>query len=177
RVRMVVCDLNVEEVTDYFDLWSKRVDDVLIQPVHHCEGAFYTGSDHKVFELDGENLIRQLDGHPLARGIFVRPLLKSLRKKGVFPQNRCYAGMLMVRIDPWGNVYPCLEQHACVGSIRNNDFVTIWNSASFNEVRRAILEDNACNCWYNNTAMIGHSAKWLYRTTAKGFLNGINRIL
>jgi len=175
RVRMVVCDLNVEEIPDYFDQWATRVDDVLIQPVHHCRDAFYTGNDREVFELDGESLIRQLDGHPLGRGIFVKPLLKSLKKSGVFPQNRCYAGMLMVRIDPWGNVYPCLEQHVCVGSIRDSDFFTIWNSASFNDARSAMLQDRTCNCWYNNTAMIGHSAKWLYRTTPKGLLNGVNR--
>ncbi|MCK7512429.1 MAG: hypothetical protein MZV70_55910 [Desulfobacterales bacterium] len=31
----------------------------------------------------------------------------------------CYAGVLMARIDPWGHVYPCLEQHVCVGSVRD----------------------------------------------------------
>jgi len=176
RVRMTVCNLNVEEVTGYFDKWVPVVDHVLIQPVHHCQNAFYTGSDRTIFQLDKEKLIRQLDGHPLAREIYVRPLLKSLQERGAFPQNRCYAGVLMVRIDPWGNVYPCLEQHVCVGSVRETDFNTIWNSDSFNDARRLIFENGTCSCWYNNTAVISHSAKLLYLTTAQGLTNGLGRL-
>ena len=72
-----------------------------------------------------------MQGHPLAREMYVKPLLKSFRENGDLPQNPCYAGVLMVRIDPWGKVYPCLEQHVCVGSIKEADFRTIWNSDTF----------------------------------------------
>ena len=168
RVRMTVSDVNVEEVHGFYDKWAPVVDHVLIQPVHHCGDAFYTGNDGDIFRLDTRKLMHELDGHPLARETYVRPLLQSLHEKGTFPQNRCYAGILMVRIDPWGKVYPCLEQHVCVGSLQDSDFKTIWNSKTFSDTRRRIFEDRTCTCWYNNTAVIGHSAKLLYLTTAKG---------
>ncbi len=173
RVRMTVSNVNVEEVRGYYDKWAPVVDHVLIQPVHHCGDAFYTGKDREIFQLDMTRLSHQLKGHPLAREVYVEPLLKSFRENGALPQNPCYAGVLMVRIDPWGKVYPCLEQHVCVGSIKEADFRTIWNSAAFNDARRQIFEDGACRCWYNNTAMISHSARLLYLTTAKGLTDEI----
>ena len=173
RVRMTVSNVNVQEMHGYYDKWVPMVDHVLIQPVHHCGDAFYTGKDREIFQLDMTRLMHQLEGHPLAREMYVRPLLKSFKESGCFPQGRCYAGILMVRIDPWGKVYPCLEQHVCVGSIKEADFMTIWNSNTFNDARRQIFEDDTCNCWYNNTAMISHSAKMLYLTTAKGLADGI----
>jgi MoaA/NifB/PqqE/SkfB family radical SAM enzyme len=173
RVRMTVSNVNVEELHDYFDKWAPVVDHVLIQPVHHCGNAFYTGNDREIFQLDTEKLMQQLKGHPLSREIYVKPLLKSLREKGTFPEIRCYAGVLMVRIDSWGKVYPCLEQHVCVGSVRETDFKTIWNSDSFDQARRRIFEDGTCSCWYNNTAVISHSAKLLSLTTARGLTNGM----
>jgi MoaA/NifB/PqqE/SkfB family radical SAM enzyme len=176
RVRMTVSNLNVEELHGYFDKWAPVVDHVLIQPVHHCRDAFYTGNDREIFQLDTEKLIHQMDGHALAREIYVRPLLKSLQEKGAFPQNHCYAGVLMVRIDPWGNVYPCLEQHVCVGSVRDTDFKTIWNSNSFDQARRRIFEEGSCSCWYNNTAIISHFAKLLYFTSARGLADSIGRL-
>jgi radical SAM protein with 4Fe4S-binding SPASM domain len=62
----------------------------------------------------------------------------------------------MARIDPWGNVYPCLDQHACVGSVLTEPFSKIWNSTALNQERRRLAGDRTCRCWYNNTALIGH---------------------
>jgi hypothetical protein len=74
----------------------------------------------------------------------------------------------MVRIDPWGNVYPCLEQHVRIGSVREHDFWTIWNSNAFNHARIQIASNENCRCWYNNTAMISHYGKALFHTTIPG---------
>jgi radical SAM protein with 4Fe4S-binding SPASM domain len=74
---------------------------------------------------------------------------------------RCHAGLLMVRVDPWGNVYPCLEQHVRVGSVREQDFSTVWQSESLREVRRRLRTDTRCECSFNNTAMISHCGAML----------------
>jgi MoaA/NifB/PqqE/SkfB family radical SAM enzyme len=168
RVRMTVSDVNVEEVRRYFDKWAPVVDHVLIQPVHYCADAFYTGEHSEMFRLTSAHLMRQLDGHPLGDEIYVKPLLKSLRESGGLPRKHCYAGVLMVRIDPWGNVYPCLEQHDCVGSVKGVGFETIWNSNVFHDARRRIHESAACSCWYNNTAVISHVAELLHLSTVQG---------
>jgi MoaA/NifB/PqqE/SkfB family radical SAM enzyme len=79
-----------------------------------------------------------------------------LAQHGDLPDLRCYAGLLMVRLDPWGHVYPCLEQRVRVGSVREQDFSTVWQSELLRDVRTELRADRRCKCWFNNTAMINH---------------------
>ena len=112
---MTVSNRNLGEVKGYCKKWHQVADDVLLQPTHYCKSAFNTGTDQEAFLLDPETLARQLDGTPLKRDGYIKSLITSLKKEGTCPRQRCYAGILMVRLDPWGNVYPCLEQHVRVG--------------------------------------------------------------
>lgn len=170
RVRMTVSDINVEELRAYYLKWEPIVDHVLIQAAHYSPEAFYTGGDPNTFHLDNERLAGQVAGLPLAKDPYVKALIAGLRKTGDFPRHRCYAGILMVRIDPWGNVYPCLEQHVCVGSVRERGFKTIWESTRFDHVRREVANDDQCRCWYNNTALISRYGGWLYLSTGRGLM-------
>ena len=168
RVRMTICGQNVGEVGSFYRKWIQVADDVLLQPVHRCRNAFYIGRDEELFQLNPKVLAQQLEGTPLPKkNGYMDQLLLSLCKCGTFPTHRCYAGVLMVRLDPWGNVYPCLEQHACVGSVKRDDFPRIWNGDVFNHVRKSISRDGKCMCWYNNTALISHYATILGRISAR----------
>ncbi len=176
RVRMTICNQNVEEIGPYRRKWLGVADDVLFQPVHQCEDAFYTGQDENAFHIDARRLERRLEGTSLGKDGYLGQLVSSLLEHGTFPSQRCYAGYLMVRIDPWGNVYPCLEQHVRVGSVRDEGFRTIWKSEAFHVARREVARDGECRCWYNNTALIGHYARILRWTTAHGLLSRVRRL-
>lgn len=175
RVRMTICNQNVDEIDRYYRRWHGLADDVLFQPVHRCRDAFYTGPNGEAFQIDPQRLARQLDGSSIAHDGYLDQLAASLLQQGTFPAQRCYAGYLMVRIDPWGRVYPCLEQHARVGSLRKDDFRTIWHSAAFHSARRDIADDGTCRCWYNNTALIGHHARILRWSCAPKLMVGFRR--
>jgi MoaA/NifB/PqqE/SkfB family radical SAM enzyme len=168
RVRMTFSNSNMDEIRPYYRKWKDIADDVLLQPVHYCSDSFYTGPTRETFGINPYRLVQQLDGTPFRRDGYMRNLLENLKKNGGFPKHRCYAGILMARFDPWGNVFPCLEQHVCVGSVRKQDFETIWSSDFFDKVRRRIASADSCTCWYNNTALISHYADILFRTTARG---------
>ena len=73
----------------------------------------------------------------------------------------------MARIDPWGDVYPCLEQHVKVGSIKDQSFSSLWQSETFDRERERLRTGRTCSCWYNNTALIGHYGKLLGNTSIK----------
>jgi AdoMet-dependent heme synthase len=177
RVRMTIGGQNMEEVSSFYRKWRRVADDVLLQPVHRCGDAFYIGKDQEFFQLDPKLLAQQLEGTPLKkRDGYMHKLLLSLRKCGAFPIHQCYAGVLMVRLDPWGNVYPCLEQHACVGSVKRDDFPRIWNGNVFNHVRKSISGNGTCMCWYNNTALISHYAEILGRVSARQLSKGAERL-
>jgi MoaA/NifB/PqqE/SkfB family radical SAM enzyme len=170
RVRMTVSNANADEIRQFYERWHGVADDVLFQPVHHCTDSYYTGLHDAALSLDASVISDQLHGTPMARDPYMRGLLTSLNECGAYPFNPCYAGVLMARIDPWGNVYPCLEQHTCVGSVRSAVFSAIWNSKPFNEERKRLASSRNCRCWYNNTALIGH-----FGTLIKNTISGRKR--
>lgn len=167
RVRMTVSNYNAHEIGPFFEKWHDVADDVLLQPVHHCTDAFYTGMDDTDLKIDPDTLARQVVGTPFANDNYIKQLIHSLKTSGSFPHQSCYAGILMARIDPWGNVYPCLEQHACLGSVREHGFQAIWNSENFEQERKRLAYNRACRCWYNNTALIGHYGRLLGNTSIR----------
>ena len=167
RVRMTVSNRNAQEIGSFYEQWHNVADDVLLQPVHHCGDAFYTGMDEADLKIDPDILARQAAGTPFANDNYIKHLISSLKTSGSFPHQSCYAGVLMARIDPWGYVYPCLEQHVCLGSVREDDFQSIWNSDDFEKERQRLAGNRTCKCWYNNTALIGHYGKLLGRTPGK----------
>jgi hypothetical protein len=81
----------------------------------------------------------------------------------------------MARIDPWGTVFPCLEQHVRIGSVREQDFPSIWNSIAFTRESQRIAADEQCSCWYNNTALISHYGRWLALANATGLWQAFRR--
>jgi AdoMet-dependent heme synthase len=168
RVRLTIANRNLHEVRTFYEQWKEKADDVLLQPVHHCRDSYYNGLDGEELRIEPDRLEKELEGTPLGRNGYLRRLIESLREDNAYPQHRCYAGVLMARIDPWGTVYPCLEQHVRVGSIREKDFRSVWCSTAFERERTRLAADNDCRCWYNNTAMISYYGKLLYCTTASG---------
>jgi MoaA/NifB/PqqE/SkfB family radical SAM enzyme len=167
RVRMTVSNHNAREISPFYERWHTIADDVLLQPVHRCTDAFYTGMDETDLKIDPEIIARQVVDTPFANDNYIKRLINSLKTSNSFPHQNCYAGVLMARIDPWGNVYPCLEQHVRIGSVRENDFQTIWNSDNFDKERKRLASNRPCSCWYNNTALIGHYGNLLGSTPGK----------
>lgn len=165
RVRMTVSRANTGEIGRFYRRWRGVADDVLLQPVHLCGDAFYTGADEALFDLDGARIAAELRGTPFAGDRYMGRLVAGLAAGEGFPVVPCYAGVLMARIDPWGNVYPCLEQHVRVGSVREaGGFAAVWRSAACEAERRRLAVGRACRCWYNNTAVIAHYGRLLDRT-------------
>jgi MoaA/NifB/PqqE/SkfB family radical SAM enzyme len=171
RVRMTISNHNADEIRAFYEKWDQKVDDVLLQPVHHCQDSSYTGLDDKNLNIDPQIVAEQIAGTPLANDAYMKQLVNSLKSYGSFPDQRCYAGVLMARIDPWGIVYPCLEQHVEVGNLREKNFESIWASHRFNIERQRLASNRQCTCWYNNTALIGHYGKILKFTHRQALFN------
>jgi hypothetical protein len=175
---MTICGENQKEVGAFYEKWHSLADDVLLQPVHQCPDSFYAGPDPDLFRLNPEVLARHLAGTPFGKKSgYLAEFLRSLREGKSFPAHRCYAGVLRVRLDPWGNVYPCLEQHVRVGSVRDGEFEAIWNSNFFNRVRNGLAGNGKCKCkcWYNNTALISHYGRILERLSIRPLFNGTRK--
>jgi MoaA/NifB/PqqE/SkfB family radical SAM enzyme len=116
----------------------------------------------------------QISGTQLEGDGYLQQLIQSMRSRGTFPRQACFASILMARIDPWGTVYPCLEQHRAIGSLRESDFRTIWNSPRTARERQRLASERTCSCWFNNTALIGHYGELLSKGPA-GMLRALLR--
>jgi MoaA/NifB/PqqE/SkfB family radical SAM enzyme len=168
RVRMTINTDNQSEIKRFYRKWAPVADDVLLQPVHSCQEAFYEGLSAARIDLNPEILDHQIRGTAWIHDGYMPKLIQALRRNGSFPWQPCYAGILMVRIDPWGSVYPCLEQHTRIGSVREVPFVQLWQAQAFNRERRRLATRRTCVCWYNNTALIGHYGGILNRLNLPG---------
>ncbi len=166
RVRMTFSEENSREIGAFCRKWEPVADDVLLQPVHQCTEALYHGPSATAFQFDPETVAAQISGTAFENDGYMQQLIGSLRSQGAFPRQECYASILMARIDPWGNVYPCLEQHNRIGSLRESDFRTIWNSRQTAQERDRLARERSCSCWFNNTALIGHYGRLLSRGPA-----------
>jgi MoaA/NifB/PqqE/SkfB family radical SAM enzyme len=175
RVRMTVSADNSSEVRKFYTQWRGKADDVLFQPVHQCRDAYYTGMQKACLRVDAALISAQLQRTPLANDPYMKKWVESLAAGEGVPNSPCYAGVLMARIDPWGNVYPCLEQHVCVGSVRATPFSEIWNSTALKQERLRLSGDRACRCWYNNTALIGHFGTLIKNTIPERLLKNKHR--
>lgn len=168
RVRMTVSDDNSREVRKFYTDWCGVADDVLFQPVHQCGDSYYTGIQKASLSVDAAVISEQLQRTPLANDPYMKKWVDSLAAGEGVPNTPCYAGVLMARIDPWGNVYPCLEQHVRVGSVREEPFSRIWNSTALEQERKRLACDRDCRCWYNNTALIGYFGTLIKNTIPNG---------
>ena len=53
--------------------------------------------------------------------------------------HRCFYAYQAMRVDAWGNVYPC-SVDALLGNIRQDDILAVWNGDRYRTFRRAVKE-------------------------------------
>ena len=53
--------------------------------------------------------------------------------------HRCFYAYQAMRVDAWGNVYPC-SVDALLGNIRRDDILEVWNGDRYRTFRRAVKE-------------------------------------
>ena len=79
------------------------------------------------------------------------------KKKSVKPKHHCGAGTGNVIIDPFGDVFPCVEWRRHVGNLHEDSIQQIWaGSKQLNEVRQISRDvNNMVNCANNEVDKVG----------------------
>lgn len=68
-------------------------------------------------------------------------------ERGEIP--KCYSSWCSVRIDPYGNVYPCIMRNEVIGNLAENGMdleKTILKSKKLKKIQREI-KNKQCSCW------------------------------
>lgn len=87
--------------------------------------------------------LRSLQGYQLD-AYYIERMVEYARKPSRLID--CYAGCTSGYLDPYGNVYPCINSSKQLGNIRNDSFDVIWTSRFAKSVRYDIRYGN-CHCW------------------------------
>ena len=100
---------------------------------------------------------RRLDRHPGAQLPPDPPPLSEEEKKNTIP---CGIGQTSVRIDVYGNVYPCAAVNVPLGNAKTTPLAEIWHGseelAKIRAIRLADLpECSVCNLWQRCTRCTG----------------------
>ena len=100
---------------------------------------------------------RRLDRYPGAQLPPDPPPLSEEQKKDIIP---CGAGQTSLRIDAYGNVYPCAAINVPLGNVKTTPLAEIWyGSEELKRIRAIRLADlpecSACDLWQRCTRCAG----------------------
>lgn len=80
--------------------------------------------------------------------LFIKGIIKNIRNpdKILIP---CYAAFTFCHIDPFWNVYPCVQLDDILGNLRDYNFNIrdFWHTEAINGARKKIKEGDCPNCW------------------------------
>jgi MoaA/NifB/PqqE/SkfB family radical SAM enzyme len=159
-VRMTLHEQNFHEISQFLTQWKNRVDLCMFQPLHIGLNNLYMIQDSSLQPVKSVRQFKKLfQENALTDNFCNANMPKYLEDPKFFSRFPCYAGYLFARIDPYGNVFPCVEQNYYIDNIRENSFSDIWYSPQFKRFRKEILPGKKCSCWYNN-AIILNSYMW-----------------
>ena len=152
--RCLISRRNGLALEEFIDYWDGKADDILFKLISENEDPCYSIPDDLSFRPEDI---------PLFTDYFLRVL--SQNKKLDTPYHRelpnrllpdhestagfmCFAGTFFANMDPWGNIFHCLDPDQPVGNILDAGFMDIWNSKKMMDLRSALRKDGKClGCW------------------------------
>lgn len=151
-IRTLVNKKTYVYLPDFIRYWENKVDDIVFKPI--CENKIFfkipsemsfSLQDKEDFEASFLNFLKVFGCYD---NLYNRGISDYFFNKGALKKYRCFAGTFFADIDPEGNVYQCGEKRDILGSLKGQEFLTIWNSDRAKEVR-SLLKRNGCSedCW------------------------------
>lgn len=108
--------------------------------------AFSPEERDKLIEILGEIKIPLYGKEDMIRRLFRRFAIRNLRGEG--QPLPCYSSWSSLRIDPYGNVYPCIIRNDSLGNLRENnmDLRKTLMRSSIKKLQEGIKQGK-CECW------------------------------
>ena len=151
---VTVSKYNLKELNAIIDSFNrKRIPFTL---TFAQESEFYENIDKKVMLSQNDrialaNILRKIKipmykKQDLIKRMFKKLAIRSFENPG--QPIPCYSSWASVRIDPYGNVYPCIILNDIIGNLKENDLdlkKTLMNS-NIKAIQKRI-KNNGCSCW------------------------------
>ena len=145
---------NLKEIKDLTTILNtKKIPFVLVLAQ---ESEFYenVGNDTYLPSKEKRELIDILksveiplyNNKDVIKRVFKKLLIKSLEKSG--QPIPCYSTWSSVRIDPYGNVYPCIMKNEIIENLKGNgmDLKKVLENPKLRNIQKGI-KNKECSCW------------------------------
>lgn len=161
NVRMDITKENYREVKPYIEFWRRKVDSVILQPIHQTEKTEkYKSTENMRFskkdETEFKKYFDEINKYKNFSNIYYREIPTFFfDPDSLYRKYRCFAGYIFGQIDPYGNVYSCTEYIKKFGNLRDRSFMEIWNGETAKNFRKIIRDRKfTCKCWYYCTGPV-----------------------
>jgi radical SAM protein with 4Fe4S-binding SPASM domain len=141
--------------------WSRRVDEVILQPIHEGSRNYFEVPKEMRFSEKEKGAFTQnfnslAEEYKWLEGEYYKNFsLFFFDPKGLQDKFRCFAGYYFLQIDPELNVYPCSAYIEKLGNLGKNSLAEIWDSKKAKNFRQMLRrKENRCTCWYNCNGII-----------------------
>ncbi len=175
---ITVSDRNAEDLMELYEL-AKMMDVEFATAIVHNSFYFHKYnnkiSDKKKVVNEFERLIKKLLStwkvKNWYRAYFNAGIIN--RVKGGNRPVPCTMGTDIFFIGPTGEVKPCNAMDFCIGNIKDNDFMELWNSTEAEKMREAVASCDK-QCWMIGSASpamkdnFWEVTKWVLKSKLKG---------
>ncbi|HDK25831.1 MAG TPA: radical SAM protein [Candidatus Atribacteria bacterium] len=164
QVNITITNDNLDELEDILEYATKEEIKVGLQPVHTLKGgAFVSPSEISIEALKRalnkilryKNIINQPELYLKMMPFYLEDPERFFKNNNI----RCFAGSLLVTIDPHGGVYPCDAKFIKIGNIMENSLKSIWKSKRRLKIVEQIKNGKHPKCWLDCIAPLNLEMK------------------
>ncbi len=151
---LVVNKHNLDEIPEIVDKLNK--DKIPFTLTFAQESEYYgnVGKDVNFSPQERKRIagmLKNMNIYVYQKEDIVRKVFKKIAinffERGKIP--KCYSSWSSIRIDPYGNVYPCIMKNEIIGNVVGNSMdieKTILNSKNIQKIQSEI-KSGKCSCW------------------------------
>lgn len=161
-VRMVINKGTFRDIEPYIEFWSRRVDSVVLQPIHDGlnktiylvpKGMEFDRNEKEEFEKIFEDLRKK---YSWLNNLYYKEIGTFLfSQHDLYKKYKCFSGFFYLQISPTGDVYNCTAYMRKVGNVNVEGFEKVWHGTAMNDARKWLKSGrNPCTCHYTCTGPV-----------------------
>lgn len=174
-VRCVLMKNNIDQIAEFVEFFSSKVDDIYFQPIHDQTEKHRVTDPRVLFQKEDEPCVREVIDKMVAKHAFLNNAYFRNFPDFIFHPERlremavdfCLPVLFnTLMINPEGECYVCDQ---LVGNALREDLAEVWDGPRRKLFLKELVIKKKCSspCWLNSnsarTAMAGGVVKWLIK--------------
>lgn len=151
-IRGVVSVKNYKQLNKFVLFWKDKVDSISLQPLHDnipSSVNYYTSKNLNMQEKNRKDYVKEFNKikriYPSFNSYYYNEFENFFFNRDYLKNKfKCCSGFFNIKIDPYGNVYPCASLTKKIGNLMEKTLIKIIRSKELNDFKKLKKE---CICW------------------------------